>query len=188
MTIFAQIEDATRRVVCEVDEEEQPAPHDGFSYRLLDAPINWSAPSPTGAPYWFDDEPAPRWLDPSLTDAQAAAWGIVKSARTVAELAPFEYDGQLYDADVTRVAGAALNALMAQLAGVPFSIDWTLADNTVRTLNGAQMQACGLALAQHIETAFGTARAMREAIAAATTPAAAYEAAAWPAPTEEPNV
>lgn len=132
---------------------------------------------------------AGQWVDArSLDDAQAQAWALVKDARTAAELAPFEFEGGLYDADVSRVSGAALNALMAQLAGVPFAVDWTLADNTVRTLTGAQMQACGLALAQHIEAAFSTARALRAAIAAAESPAAADEAATWPTPTEEPNV
>lgn len=179
MTLFAQVEIATGRVAHQVEESAAPPDHDGFTYHACPGLLDWRAqPSPTAVLYWNDGAPA--WEDPSLSVARETAWEQVKAARAAAELSPFEFDGGLYDADTPRISGAALNALMAQLAGVPFSIDWTLADNTVRTLDGGQMQALGVALAQHVGTAFAIARAKRDAIAAAQSPAAAYEAAAWP--------
>lgn len=167
----------------EEDPDAEPAPFaGGRDYRLLPGPINWlDKPTPTARLRYTGSDVAAQWVETeNLADAQDQAWEQVKAARAAAELAPFAFDGGMYDVDTARISGAALNALMAQLAGVPFSIDWTLADNTVRTLDGAQMQALGVALAHHIGTAFATARAMREAIAAAPSPAAAYEAAAWP--------
>lgn len=71
-------------------------------------------------------------------------------------------------------------ATLAAQAGQPFSIDWTLADNTVRTLSGADMIAAGQAMALHIEAQHETGRAVRAAIMAATT-LAEVDAVQWPA-------
>jgi hypothetical protein len=69
-------------------------------------------------------------------------------------------------------------AMLAQAGGQPFSIDWTLADNTVRTLSGADMIAVGQALGQHVAACHIKARALREQINAATT-VAEVEAVVW---------
>ena len=61
----------------------------------------------------------------------------------------------------------------AQLtAAAPFSVDWTLADNTVRALNAQNMLDVGRALGAHIITRHAKGRALRARIDAATTPAA----------------
>lgn len=74
MTPFAQIEAATGRVVQHVLEMEKPDPHDGFMYRELAAPIDWSAqPSPTAELYWRDDGNHV-WVETAaLADIKAAA-------------------------------------------------------------------------------------------------------------------
>lgn len=124
----------------------------------------------------------------TLVDAQAHAWEAAKAAREAAEAADFEFEGVMYQPDVKRITGGVLKALMAQLTGVPFSTKWTVADNSEVPLDGAQMQALGLALASRIDAIHETGRAIRKLIADAQTPEAAYAAAAWPAtPTEEPN-
>ena len=48
-----------------------------------------------------------------------------------------------------------------------FSIDWTLADNTVRTLNAADMIAVGVALGQHVNACHERARVLRGEIESA---------------------
>jgi hypothetical protein len=54
--------------------------------------------------------------------------------------------------------------LDANNVGPAFSIDWTLADNTVRTLSQADMVNVGLAMGQHIQTQFSKARSLRSQI------------------------
>lgn len=118
----------------------------------------------------------------TLETAKARAWSSVKRQRDAHEAADFEFEGGIYQADKARISGAVLGALMAQLNGVPFSEEWTLADDSVVVLSGAQVLGMGVALIQRVSAIFETARTMRVAIAAATSPAAAYEAAVWPQP------
>lgn len=115
-----------------------------------------------------------------LPKAQAKAWERVKASRDAAEASDFIVNGVAYQPDVLRITGAALNALLAQLAGVPFSIDWTVSDDSVVTLNGAQMQGVGIALAQHINSVHAIGRTLRAQIAAAQTHAE-VGAVTWPA-------
>ena len=111
-----------------------------------------------------------QWDDPrTLADLKAAQWELIKQARSNAEYAGFTWDGSVFDSDAisqNRITGAVT---LAQLSP-GFTIDWTLADNTVRTLNQADMIAVGVALGQHVQTQFTKAQALRVAIEAATTP------------------
>jgi hypothetical protein len=103
----------------------------------------------------------------SLEAAQARAWVKVKAIRAEQELGNFIYDGGEYQCDSTRVTGAVTMALMAKLAGQPFSIGWTLADNSVRTLDGDQMIAMGAAAGKYVDSVFAIARGLRVRIEAA---------------------
>jgi hypothetical protein len=116
----------------------------------------------------------------ALDDAKVQAWQRIKKARLAAEAANFACDGALYQPDKERIGGAVQMALMAQLAGQPFSIDWTLADNSVKTLDAAGMIAVGTALGMKVSAAFDTARALRDQIANAAT-IAEVDAIGWPA-------
>jgi D-alanyl-D-alanine dipeptidase len=51
-----------------------------------------------------------------------------------------------------------------------FTINWTLADNSTRTLNQADMIATGVALGVHVQTQFARAQGLRLQIEAASTP------------------
>lgn len=123
------------------------------------------------------------WVDPrTLDDRKAAQWALIKRARDAAEQAGFVWDGSMFDCDAisqSRIQGGALMATTALLNSAAFSIDWTLADNTTRTLDAAQMIAVGLAMGQHIDSTHQIGRALRAQIDAATT-AAAINAVQWP--------
>ena len=118
-----------------------------------------------------------------LTEGRAQAWSRIKSARESVEFGPFVWGGQTFDGDSEsqrRIQGAAQLATLAQATGQPFSIDWTLADNTQATLTAAEMIGVGVALGQHVNGAHGIARTLRTQIDAATTPEE-LEAIQWPA-------
>lgn len=67
----------------------------------------------------------------------------------------------------SNISGAVLGALIAQSASAPFTIEWTAKDNSVHTLDAAQMIALGLAVLSHVNAAHDNARALRSEIEAA---------------------
>lgn len=96
----------------------------------------------------------------TLNDIKTVKWQEIKQARDAAEYAGFVWDGSTFDSDAisqARIQGAV------QLAGmVPgFVIDWTLADNSVRTLSAGDTLAVGIALGQHVGAQFDHARQLR---------------------------
>lgn len=114
---------------------EQPSENHEFDYRIKE---------------WFD----PR----GLLEIKEAKISSLKGGRNKAEFAGFTWDGSVFDSDAisqSRIQGAVQLAMTLQAAGEAFSIDWTLADNTVRTLNFNDMIAVGLALGQHIQYCHG---------------------------------
>lgn len=115
----------------------------------------------------------------TFTTAKVRAWARVKQSRTIAELLPFEYNGDLYDSNKEQIMGAVQLAVISQLAGQPFSIDWTLRNNTSRTLDAPGMINVGVALGQRISSIFDTGRTLRDQIEAATT-VAELDAIVWP--------
>jgi hypothetical protein len=110
-----------------------------------------------------------QWEDPrTLSDLKSAQWGLIKQARSQAEYAGFTWDGSTFDSDTlsqNRITGAVT---LAQLSP-GFTINWTLADNTTRTLNQADMIAVGVALGQHVQAQFTKAQGLRVQIEAATS-------------------
>lgn len=134
-------------------------------------------PSPAHVFDWV----AKQWVDPrTLEDLKVQQWLTIKAARDEAEFGGFAWDGSVFDSDPqsqSRIQGGVQLATMA--AEQPFSIDWTLADNTVRTLSAPDMIAVGVALGAHVQGVHATARALRAQIEAATT-AAEVEAISWP--------
>ncbi|OIP19571.1 MAG: hypothetical protein AUK51_01155 [Comamonadaceae bacterium CG2_30_59_20] len=91
--------------------------------------------------------------------------------------AGFTWDGSTFYSDATsqnRITGAVT---LAQLSSA-FTIDWTLADNTVRNLGQMDMFQVGAALGVHVQTQFAKGQALRAQIDAATTQAE-VEAVVW---------
>lgn len=104
-----------------------------------------------------------------LRKAKGAQWAAIKQARTTAEYAGFTWDGSTFDSDAlsqNRITGAVT---LAQLS-TDFVLDWTLLDNTTRTLNQIDMLQVGAALGSHVATQFARGQARRAAIEVATTP------------------
>lgn len=114
-----------------------------------------------------------QWEDlRTLDDLKAAQWTQIKQARSQAEYAGFTWDGSTFDSDAIsqqRINGAVSLALIAKQANQPYSITWTLADNTLRVLSAGDMVSVGLALGTHMQTVFNKGQQIQQQIEAATT-------------------
>lgn len=129
---------------------------------------------------WVRGEPPP--YVPTLEDLKAAKWVEIKSARDAMEFGGFTWNNSTFDSDSmsqSRIQGAAQLATLAMLNSQAFSIAWTLADNTVRTMSGADMIAAGQAMGVHIATAHEIGRTLRDLIEAAAS-AEDLELVTWP--------
>jgi hypothetical protein len=127
------------------------------------------------------DAQADMWIDTRTLDSvKARTWVRIKQARALAEAADFMCCGVIYQADKERITGATQLALLAQAAGQPYCIEWTLSDNTHLTLDAAGMIAVGVALGAHVAGAFAIGLQLRGQIAAATS-FEALDAIVWPA-------
>ena len=124
------------------------------------------------------------WTDPrTLAQRKATKWASMKAARNTAINAPLVTPHGTFDADPAsraNIAGAVALAQTLAAAVPPFSITYTLADNTSVVLDGPGMVSVGLALGAQVQAAFATARALRVQIDAAAT-ADAINLLNWPA-------
>lgn len=113
------------------------------------------------------------WVDPRTVEEIAeGVWEAIKKQRELTERSGFKWDGSTFDSDLIsqqRIQGAAQLATVALINNQPFSINWTLADNSVRTLNADEMIAVGMALGAHINACHQKSRRLKEMIDAATT-------------------
>jgi hypothetical protein len=113
------------------------------------------------------------WIDQrSLEQAKADKRAELRVARTAAIYSTFTWDGSEFDANVESqglIKGAVLDAMVASQAGADFSIDWTLADNSVRTLSGSDVIQMGLAMSALIKTNFSKSQALQAALEASTS-------------------
>ena len=136
-------------------------------------------PLPTQpSPHHTFDYATKQWIDHrTLDDIKLAKWEIIKQARSSAEFGGFTWDGSPFDSDAisqSRIQGALQLADMAP----GFTIDWTLANNSVRNLSAADLANVGAALGMHVATQHDKARTLRSQIDAATT-VAEVEAVTW---------
>lgn len=113
-----------------------------------------------------------RDMSDTLLASKQRAWAACKAARDAAEAADFVFDGVAYQPDMQKITGAVLAALLP--SETPFSIDWTVSDNSVVTLNASQVIGLGLALTARINSIHQYGRTMRALIDNAETPAEAY--------------
>lgn len=116
------------------------------------------------------------WTDErDLEQAREDKWRQTKARRDIAEYGDFTWDGSTFNADVesrNRIMGAVQLATLAMGAGQPYSVVWTLADNTTRTLSATDMMAVGATLGARVGAAHARAAELRAQINAATTRAA----------------
>lgn len=107
-----------------------------------------------------------------LPAAKEMAWLEVKNWRSNVEFGPFTYNGYRFDGDSAaqrRINLAVMGAQAALIAGVSWSMDWTLADNSVVTLSAVDMVGVAQALGANIAAAHEEARLKRAEIENATT-------------------
>jgi hypothetical protein len=119
---------------------------------------------PSTAHIW--DWTAKAW-QADLALARSHQWAAVKRARNAAEFGGFQWDGSAFDSDAisqSRIQGATQLAQLAVAQGAPFSIEWTLANNAVRTLSAADLIAVGTALGQHVAAQHAIGRVLRSQI------------------------
>jgi hypothetical protein len=123
------------------------------------------------------------WSDPrTLQEHKDAKWELIKQSREAAFNAPLTTPYGTFDSDAesrTRITDAVLMAQTLAGMGQPAAIDFTLADNSVVTLDATQMVTVGLLLGAKIQAAFATGRSLRTAIYAATT-VVQVQAINWP--------
>ncbi len=137
-------------------------------------------PRPSQAHRW--DWSLKAWIDPrTLSDLRAEKWADIKAQRDAVEFGGFDWDGSRFDSDAIsqgRITGAVQ---LAQIAGEGWSIDWTLADNSVRTLSHTDMSAVGITLGEHVGHVHDIARELRVRINAAKS-AEELDAITWTDP------
>lgn len=113
-----------------------------------------------------------QWVDPRiLSDHQAAKWAQIKAARTAAINAPLTTPYGVFDAHDAARSAMTQTMLTLQVCGPRATVDFTLADNTTATLTAEQMLDVVRLLGDHVQAAHTHARALREQIDAATSPA-----------------
>lgn len=102
---------------------------------------------------------------PTLDEHRATIWVAVKSRRRRAEQAGCTTPWGQVQTDVESQSRIATYAANAPSAG--WSIDWTMADNTVVSLSGEDLRTMSWAVMQHLEACHVRAQALRAAIDAA---------------------
>jgi hypothetical protein len=85
---------------------------------------------------------------------------------------------QCRDEDRQNIIDSVLLANNLTTLGLPVAIEWTLADNSIVTLDQTQMVTVGLLLGQQVQTAHARARVLRIAKDTATT-ISEIEALTW---------
>lgn len=120
------------------------------------------------------------WFDPRPLDSvKSDKWGEIKKSRDATEHGGFTWDGSVFDSDPVSQSKIIGAVQLANMNPASFLIDWTLQDNTVRALSGANMVAVGQALAVHVNAQHVLGRTLRQQIDAATT-VAEVNAISWP--------
>lgn len=102
----------------------------------------------------------------SLDDVKAAQWSQIKTSRDRAESSGFVWDGSMFDSDPISQQRITSAAQIAS-SNSQFVVDWTLSDNTVRTLNASEMLEVCLAMGQHINEQHMIGRTLRQQIESA---------------------
>ena len=106
---------------------------------------------------------------PDLAETKVKAWESIKSERDSRLKGTFEHNGQVYDVDPVNIAGAAMDAREAIIAGEQWLQAWVLADNTVVSLDAEQMIALGRAAKAVVSGLWATSQYLRGLIDGATT-------------------
>jgi hypothetical protein len=144
-------------------------------YDAFRTPSFGSHPKDNGWDWDPDNHQASRIDPPGLAQTEIARlskWSACKSRRSSAEEAGCQTPLGRVDTDADsqrKISGSVQMAMLAQAAGVPFSIDWTMEDDTAVTHDAQAMILMGMAVGQHVAACHAAGFLKREAIYAAQT-------------------
>lgn len=105
---------------------------------------------------------------PPLDELKASKWAEIKQASTDCELSSFIWNGSVFDSNGTsqqRIYSAAQIAILDP----NYTVDWTLTNNTIRTLSAEDVKNLAIALNIHINDCHQKAQQLRTQINSATT-------------------
>lgn len=108
-----------------------------------------------------------------LPDIQAKSRAQIIAARNAEITGGFTYQGKPIDSDrdsVMSITGAGVAALAAKLAGLPYSVTWTCADDSTLVLDADGVLGMVVMLAQFADAQHAKARTLKDAIKNAKTP------------------
>jgi hypothetical protein len=111
---------------------------------------------------WWDED-AGCWK-PIVEVLRAEKWAEVKAHRDALEegAAPTPFGAvQSNDRSKIRIGGLVQMADKAAAAGVPFEVEFTLADNSVLLADGPMMETIGLAVGQWVKALHAAALSLR---------------------------
>lgn len=147
-------------------------------YDYWATPPNWHTrpdkPHPTST--W--DYVTREWSDGNLDARRGAQWALIQAANVAADAEDLTWSGHSFQTDTLsreRMREAVLDSIIATLAGDPWSIDWTLTDNSTLTLSATAIAAVHRSLAARTDANHQRAQAKWAAIYASSTP----EAITW---------
>lgn len=124
-------------------------------------------------------------LEESLRPAKRARQQYINDRREAYIAAGVSFAGWRFDSDPGSIANLTAAVAFIQAAPdygfqAPGTVSWRDADNVDRELSPAQLVGLGAAVFTRVQTAHGIARALKDAIAAATSEAQ-IAAIDWPA-------
>lgn len=129
----------------------------GSPYEAVDRPPEGDWEEPDGAGSWKPNMPllrARRWRQAKDYRDTRARGGCMTPEGPV----------QTDDASRLKINGAFVAAAAAQAAGQPFSIDWTMADNSVVAHGAGEFVALGMAVVMFMDACQKAAETIRDAI------------------------
>lgn len=148
-TFDAAVEDMTNRATVEVPE--------GWPDELA-----WDAGTRTFGPNLAGWRAA-RWADAFAYREQRAGGGCMTPSGRVQTDA---------EKSLVKINGASSAAIVSKMAGLPFSVDFTMEDNSVEVLDADGMIAVGMAVVAYVNECQKAGTAIRDAIDAAPDKAA----------------
>lgn len=141
----------------------------GPSYLIGGAP---DAPAPAVSFTVTDPDPQDPGVD-ELTALKIAKLAEIKEWRNQFEYSKLTWDGSEFDMDPAsqmRLQGALTLAKLAAEAQQPFAVEWTLSDNTTRSLTLPDLVAIGQALGARVMQAHQISRQLKQQLLAAQNP------------------
>lgn len=133
------------------------------SYQYIEDGLVRNMP-PKPSEYHTFDYKAKAWEDTrTLAEMQAQKWEEVKKARDAAEVGGFEWNGYRFQSDGASQAKLLSYAQITQIHP-DFEVEWTLADNSVITLDAATLSFVVASLGEHLRGTHDQGRALRAQI------------------------